>query len=184
MVRAEHEEETGEDPVKEDGDRSAGPALERIERHSDHVTDDHHREVNGTDRDQRRSECPPRRHEPSVAAREVANDRAEHDDDRELREEKLRIRNDAGKPFFPRRKTTAVSDRDERLRDDAQDEQPEQNGECYDGPIARFSNRVNSLRNARRTTPVGPLRCLPMISSATPSDSVGGALLSAYTSPR
>jgi hypothetical protein len=37
-----------------------------------------------------------------------------------------------------------------------------------DHPIARFSNRVNSRMNASLTTPVGPFRCLPMMSSATP----------------
>ena len=33
---------------------------------------------------------------------------------------------------------------------------------------SRFSNRVNSLMKARRTVPVGPLRCLPMMISAMP----------------
>ena len=32
-----------------------------------------------------------------------------------------------------------------------------------------FSNRVNSLRNASFTVPVGPLRCFEMISSAIPA---------------
>ena len=40
-------------------------------------------------------------------------------------------------------------------------------------PAARFSKRVNSRMKASLTTPVGPLRCLPMISSATPC-AVGG----------
>ena len=47
---------------------------------------------------------------------------------------------------------------------------------------ARFSNRVNSRMNANLTTPVGPLRCLPMISSAIPSFSGGGCVLSKYKS--
>ena len=38
-------------------------------------------------------------------------------------------------------------------------------------PAARFSNRVYCLRNASRTVPVGPLRCLPMMISAMPSAS-------------
>jgi len=42
-------------------------------------------------------------------------------------------------------------------------------------PCARFSKRVNSRMKASFTTPVGPLRCLAMISSAVPADSVGGA---------
>src|SRR5204863_6224823 len=50
----------------------------------------------------------------------------------------------------------------------------------YALPIARFSNRVNSRMKASFTTPVGPLRCLPTISSATPCASVAGWLLSAY----
>src|SRR5262245_16196558 len=59
----------------------------------------------------------------------------------------------------------------------------------YDSPIAqaapaaRFSNRVNSRMNASLTTPVGPLRCLPMMSSATPCASTGESL-SAYCSSR
>src|SRR5438132_14363155 len=51
-------------------------------------------------------------------------------------------------------------------------------------PVARFSKRVNSLMNASLTTPVGPLRCLPMMISATPSPSAGAWFLSAYMSPR
>src|SRR5204862_3154475 len=45
-------------------------------------------------------------------------------------------------------------------------------------PAARFSNRVNSRMNASLTTPVGPLRCLPTISSATPWLSAGACDLS------
>ena len=52
--------------------------------------------------------------------------------------------------------------------------------EPYEFPMARFSNLVNSRMNASLTVPVGPLRCLPMISSATPCASGGGWLLSAY----
>ena len=48
----------------------------------------------------------------------------------------------------------------------------------YAPPPARFSKRVNSRMNASFTTPVGPLRCLAMISSAVPCASVGGWLLS------
>src|SRR5439155_17790999 len=47
-------------------------------------------------------------------------------------------------------------------------------------PTSRFSNRVNSRMNASLTTPVGPLRCLPTISSAMPCASVGGWLRSTY----
>ena len=47
-------------------------------------------------------------------------------------------------------------------------------------PAARFSNRVNSRMNASLTTPVGPLRCLPTMSSATPWLSAGACVLSAY----
>ncbi len=47
-------------------------------------------------------------------------------------------------------------------------------------PAARFSNLVNSRMNASFTTPVGPFRCLPMISSAVPVASEGGAFLSTY----
>ena len=47
-------------------------------------------------------------------------------------------------------------------------------------PAARFSKRVYSRMNASLTTPVGPLRCLPMINSATPAlSAAGGAFLSA-----
>ena len=35
-------------------------------------------------------------------------------------------------------------------------------------PGARLSNLVNGFRNERRTVPVGPFRCLPMMISATP----------------
>jgi hypothetical protein len=35
-------------------------------------------------------------------------------------------------------------------------------------PEARLSNRVSGLRKASLTVPVGPLRCLPMMTSATP----------------
>ena len=38
----------------------------------------------------------------------------------------------------------------------------------YSGRRDRFSKRVNSRMNASLTTPVGPLRCLAMISSAMP----------------
>ena len=48
---------------------------------------------------------------------------------------------------------------------------------CYTAPAARFSKRVNSRIKASFTTPVGPLRCLPMMSSATPCASVGGVLV-------
>jgi len=34
---------------------------------------------------------------------------------------------------------------------------------------ARFSKRVNSFRNVRPTSPVGPLRCLAIIKSASPA---------------
>src|SRR2546422_9515418 len=51
---------------------------------------------------------------------------------------------------------------------------------CQEFPAARFSNRVNSRMNASLTTPVGPLRCLPTMSSATPCASVGGWLRSTY----
>ena len=34
--------------------------------------------------------------------------------------------------------------------------------------LARFSNRVMGLMKASLTVPVGPLRCLPMMISATP----------------
>src|SRR5262249_28167882 len=51
-------------------------------------------------------------------------------------------------------------------------------------PTARFSKRVYSRMNASLTIPVGPLRCLAMISSATPCVSAGGWLLSAYMSSR
>ena len=33
---------------------------------------------------------------------------------------------------------------------------------------SKFSNRVYSLMKATRTVPVGPFRCLPMMSSANP----------------
>ena len=47
-------------------------------------------------------------------------------------------------------------------------------------PAARFSKRVYSRMKASLTTPVGPLRCLPMINSATPAlSAAGGAFLSA-----
>jgi len=51
---------------------------------------------------------------------------------------------------------------------------PPRRMESYSPPgasLARFSNRVNSLRNVRGTSPTGPLRCLAMISVALPSDS-------------
>src|SRR5579871_6435066 len=41
---------------------------------------------------------------------------------------------------------------------------------------ARFSNRVERLMNASFTTPVGPLRCLAIISSALPSRSGSSGL--------
>ena len=62
--------------------------------------------------------------------------------------------------------------RGERVEIDAGD------GRADHAPSARFSKRVNSRMNASFTTPVGPLRCLPMMSSATPCASVGGWLLS------
>jgi hypothetical protein len=39
---------------------------------------------------------------------------------------------------------------------------------------ARFSKRVYSFKNATSAVPSGPLRCLPMISSATFLRSVSG----------
>src|SRR5689334_9411000 len=62
--------------------------------------------------------------------------------------------------------------RSERLQVDFGDGRPDH------APSARFSKRVNSRMKASFTTPVGPLRCLPMMSSATPCASVGGWLLS------
>ena len=49
-------------------------------------------------------------------------------------------------------------------------------------PCARLANRVCSRRKARRTTPVGPLRCLATINSAVPASGLFGSLL--YTSSR
>ncbi len=43
-------------------------------------------------------------------------------------------------------------------------------------PSAMDSNRVELFRNASLTVPVGPLRCLRMISSATPSSSGSSGL--------
>ena len=53
-----------------------------------------------------------------------------------------------------------------RVEIDARDGRPD-----HDDPCARFSKRVNSLMNASLAVPVGPLRCLPMMISATPCSS-------------
>ena len=42
---------------------------------------------------------------------------------------------------------------------------------------ARFANLVCSRRNASRTMPVGPLRCLATISSAVPASGLFGSRL-------
>ena len=44
----------------------------------------------------------------------------------------------------------------------------------YSAPPAKFSNRVYSPRNVILTVPVGPFRCLPMISSAEPLSAESG----------
>src|SRR5438093_13569110 len=54
----------------------------------------------------------------------------------------------------------------------------------YAPPMARFSKRVYSRMKASFTMPVGPLRCLATISSATPSLSAAGCVLSLYMSSR
>jgi len=41
-------------------------------------------------------------------------------------------------------------------------------------PEAKFSKRVDSPIKVRRSVPVGPLRCLPMMSSAVPFSAVSG----------
>lgn len=46
--------------------------------------------------------------------------------------------------------------------------------ESTNPPPARLSKRVYSPRKARRTVPVGPLRCLPIMTSAMPLSGVSG----------
>jgi hypothetical protein len=50
----------------------------------------------------------------------------------------------------------------------------------YEPGLAKFSKRVYSPRKVRRVVPIGPLRCLPMMISATPFSGVSGL----YTSSR
>ena len=58
---------------------------------------------------------------------------------------------------------------------DARDGRPD-----HDDPCARFSKRVNCLTNASLAVPIGPLRCLPMMISATPCWSGFGCLRRTY----
>ena len=56
-------------------------------------------------------------------------------------------------------------------------------GGVLHGPGAKFSKRVNSLMKVSRMVPTGPLRCLPMMISATPWSSGAVSSLS-YISAR
>ena len=68
----------------------------------------------------------------------------------------------------------------DRVEIDAGDGRPD-----HGDPWARFSNLVNSLMNASLAVPVGPLRCLPMMISATPCASwLGWPSSSRYWSER
>ena len=64
----------------------------------------------------------------------------------------------------------------------ARDRRAQRCFESHYAPCARFAKRVCSRRNARRTTPVGPLRCLARISSAVPGIRIVRIRL--YTSSR
>lgn len=81
MVCAEHQNECGEHPVEEDGNRPASPAFERVQRHTHRITEDHHAEVDRTDREQQRSHPSPRRDERAALTNELQAHCAEREDD-------------------------------------------------------------------------------------------------------
>ena len=111
---AEHQHESGEHPVKEDRNRSARPALGRIERHANRVADHHDAEVHGSDGEEGGADRPPRRGEEAAATRQVERDPAAHDDDEHLAGEERRDTRARPRTTLPmaagsRRHPTAIS---------------------------------------------------------------------------
>jgi hypothetical protein len=159
MVGAENQDERRKHPVKEHGNRSAGPALERVERHADAVADDHHREVHGTDAQENGSQPSPWRNEDAPLADEIKAPLPCEEDDK-LAGEELRIGHEARKPFLPGRKECAVPDRDERLGQHPQDEQAQERRQ-RDGVAAETTIRKERQSSHEAATP-GPVSNRPL----------------------
>src|SRR5262249_48686153 len=148
MVRAERQKKRREHPMKDDRNRSAGPALGRVQRHADGVAHHHHREVDRSDEEQDGPEPSARHREEAALPDEAAANRAVSEDDEDLTDEELRIRYEPREPFFPRWQEGAITDRDQRLRDHSSDEQREDRRQ-HDGIRAKASAQV-SMRGLSR----------------------------------
>jgi hypothetical protein len=131
----QHDQERREYPVEEDWNRSADPALVRIERHANRVANHHDADVHRPDHQQDRSEPPPRIGEKAAAAADVERDLSVEQDDDDLAGEERRISERAGKPFLPRRQKRSPTQCDRQLGEDAADEQREQHPQR--GAVAR-----------------------------------------------